>query len=121
LNTVLLGTPVRRIVHFVIGGGGLAQFLCGENILRCPGLLRPALFVSLECERAAPSWLLRWRQELIHIRALFAAAGGAPDHQAGDGQPEGVPPPLRQEAAQARQDELRPVWSLEPLHGQRYA
>ncbi len=69
--------------------------------------------------RAAPLWLLRRRQDLI--RALFAAAGGTPDHAAGDGQPEGVPPPLRQEAAQARQDELRPFWSIEPLHGQRYA
>ncbi len=47
---------------------------------------------------------------------FVAAAGGAPDHPAGDGQPEGVPPPLRQEAAQARQDELRSIWSLEPLH-----
>jgi hypothetical protein len=70
---------------------------------------------------AAPPWLLRRLQELIHIRALIAAAGGAPDHQASDGQPEGVPPPLLQEAAQARQDELRSIWSLEPLHGQRYA
>jgi hypothetical protein len=85
------------------------------------GLPRPALFMSLEYVRAAPPWLLRRLQELIHIGALFAAAGGAPDHAAGDGQPEGVPPPLRQEAAQARQDEFRPIWSLEPFHGQRYA
>ncbi len=55
--------------------------------------------MSLECVRAAPPWLMRWLQELIHICALFAAAGGAPDHAAGDGQPEGVPLTLRQEAA----------------------
>jgi hypothetical protein len=85
------------------------------------GLPRPALFISLECVRAAPPWQLRRLQELIHTCALFAAAGGAPDHAAGDGQPEGVSPPLRQEAAQARQDELRSIRSLEPLHGQRYA
>ncbi len=75
--------------------------------------------MSLECVLAAPPWLLRRLQELIHTCAPFAAACGAPDHAAGDGQPEGVPPPLRQEAAQARQDEFRPIWSLESLHGQR--
>ena len=46
---------------------------------------------------------------MLEVISLNLVAGRPADHAAGDGQREGVSRPLRQEAVQARQNQLRPL------------
>ena len=46
---------------------------------------------------------------MLEVISLNLVAGRPADHAAGDGQREGVARPLRQEAVQAGQNQLRPL------------
>ena len=49
------------------------------------------------------------REDMYQVIPFDLVAGRPADHAAGDGQREGVARPLRQEAVQARQNQLRPL------------